>query len=225
MPYLYNSIDKRLDPNIVAEQIGQPDLIDLIQDFLSNQRRSDSDSDTASSSSDTPRFHEMIRVANSAVATFYAPSDISGIGGMRCERIHATGIWRNGPARHDCVFVSTDLAAEGMRGFNIARVKLLFSFQQVNRTYPCALVHWYSHVGDSPDEDTGMWVVEPDYCEDGTHFVSVIHLEAIFRAAHLMPVYGEKFTPTHLSHTQSLDAFRAYYVNKYIDHHAFEIAF
>jgi hypothetical protein len=167
----------------------------------------------------------MIRVFNSAVATFYAPSDISGIGGMRCERIHATDTWRHGPGRHDCVFVNTDSAAEGMRGTDIARVKLLFSFKHEDSTYPCALVHWYSHVEDSPDEDTGMWVVEPDYCEDGTHFVSVIHLDAIFRAAHLMPVYGDKFVPTHLCYTQSLDAFRAYYVNKYIDHHAFEIAF
>ena len=167
----------------------------------------------------------MIRVATSAIATFYAPSDISGIGGMQCKCIHTMDTWQNGPGRHDCDFVSTDLAAEGMHGFNIACMKLLFSFKYNNSTYPCALVHWYSHVGDSVDEDTGMWVVEPDYCEDGTHFGSVIHLEAIFRAAHLMPMYGDKFIPTHLSHTQSLDTFHAYYVNKYIDYHTFEIAF
>jgi hypothetical protein len=227
VPYLYNSIAKQLYPDVVAEQIGQPDLVDLIQHFLSDQccSTSDSDSDTTSSSSDTPEFYGMIRVSTSAVATFYAPSDISGIGGMRYERIHAIDTWRHGPGRHDCVFVNTDSAAEGMRGLNIARVKLLFSFIPEDSTYPYALVHWYSHVGDSPDEDTGMWVIEPDYCEDGTHFASVIHLDTIFRAAHLMPVYGDKFIPPHLSFTQSLDAFRAYYVNKYIDHHAFEIAF
>jgi hypothetical protein len=170
-------------------------------------------------------FYEVIRVYTSAVATFYAPSDISGIGGMRYERIHAVDRWRNGPGRYDCVFVSTDSAAEGMRGFDIARVKLLFSFKHKGTTYPCALVHWYSRVGDSPDKDTGMWVVEPDYGEDGAHFAAVIHLDAIFRAAHLIPVYGDEFVPTHLSFTQTLDAFRAFYVNKYIDHHAFEIAF
>ena len=25
-----------------------------------------------------------------------------------------------------------------------------------------ARVQWYSHCGDKPDEDTGMWTVEPD---------------------------------------------------------------
>jgi hypothetical protein len=91
--------------------------------------------------------------------------------------------------------------------------------------YPCALVHWYSCMGNSPDKDTGIWVVEPDYLKDGTHFTSVIHLDTIFRAAHLMAVYGDKFVPTNLSFIQSLDAFHTYYVKKYIDHHAFEIAF
>src|SRR6266567_488792 len=28
--------------------------------------------------------------------------------------------------------------------------------------YPCALVRWFSRVGDSPDDHTGMWVVQPD---------------------------------------------------------------
>ena len=34
-----------------------------------------------------------------------------------------------------------------------------------------------------------------------------------------------KFVLTHLSFMKSLNAFNTYYVNKYIDHHAFEIAF
>jgi len=225
VPYLYNSIEKQLYPDIIAEQIGQHDLVDLIQDFLSDQCHSDTDSDMTSSSLDTSDFYEMIRVSTSAVATFHAPSDISGIGGMRYERIHAVDTWRHGPGRYDCIFVTTDSAAEGMRGLDIARVKLLFSFKHEGSTYPCALVHWYSRVGDSPDEVTGMWIVEPDYCEDGAPFATVIHLDAIFRAAHLMPVYGDGFVPTHLAFTQSLDAFHTYYVNKYIDHHAFEIAF
>ena len=93
MPYLSNSIEKQLYPDIVAEQIGQPDLVDLIQHFLADQCHSDSDSDTTSSSSDTPDFYEMIRVSTSTVATFYAPSDISGIGGMQYERIHTVDTW------------------------------------------------------------------------------------------------------------------------------------
>jgi hypothetical protein len=38
---------------------------------------------------------------------------------------------------------------------------------------------------NKPDEDTGMWVVEPDFNADGSPLVSVIHLDCILRAATL----------------------------------------
>ena len=146
---------------------------------------------------------------------------------MRCERIHAINAWRNGPGRYDCIFVNTDPSASvgGMLGLDIARVRLIFSFKHEGTTFPCALVHWFSRLGNSHNEHTGMWIVEPDLAEDGTPIASVIHLDTIFRAAHLMPVYGNDAVPKNLSSTQSLNAFNSYYVNKYIDHHAFEIAF
>ena len=146
---------------------------------------------------------------------------------MRCERIHAINAWRNGPGRYDCIFVNTDSSAsvDGMLGVDVARVRLFFSFKHEGTIFPCALVHWFSRLGNSPNENTGMWMVEPNLAEDGTPIASVIHLDTIFRAAHLMPVYGNVAVPRNLSSTQSLDAFDSYYVNKYIDHHAFEIAF
>ena len=52
-----------------------------------------------------------------------------------------------------------------------------------------------------------------------------LHLESIFRAAHLMGVCGEGFVPKTLTADYSLDFFDSFYVNKYVDHHAFEIAF
>jgi hypothetical protein len=156
-------------------------LTSLIQRFLHNQRDSNSDSEPSSSaSSDLPEFYEKITLYTSAVATFHAPSDISGIGGMRYERIRAVDSWRNGPGRYDCVFVSTrvdldsDASAEGMGSFDIARVRLFFSFKHDGVVYPCALVHWFKCLGDSPDENTGMWVVEPEVHEDGTRFASII---------------------------------------------------
>ncbi|KAG2337300.1 hypothetical protein BDR05DRAFT_952748 [Suillus weaverae] len=94
-----------------------------------------------------------------AVATFFAPSDLSGIGSIHYERICAVDMWRNGPGRYDCVFVSTDSSANGMRGLDIARHDGI--------TYPCALVQWFKRVADSPDEITGMWVVELELLEDG----------------------------------------------------------
>jgi hypothetical protein len=142
---------------------------------------------------------------------------------MRCERIHAVDTWRNGASWNDCVFVSTDSTSEGMRGFDIARLRLFFSFKHEGIRYPCALIHWYSHIGDSLDENTGMWVVRPDI-QDGTQSACIVHLDTIFRTAHLLPVYWNKFVPSYLDFSQTLDAFHSYYVNKYIDHHAFKIA-
>ncbi|KAG1805024.1 uncharacterized protein HD556DRAFT_1429137 [Suillus plorans] len=220
---------KRIYADLLADQIGEPELTTHIQQFLHDQLHcSDSNSEAsesgAGSSSALPELHEKITLYTSAIATFFAPSDVSGIGGMRYERIRAVDTWRNGPGRYDCVFISTDPTVEGMRGFDIAQVRLFFSFKHNGVHYPCAFVHWFKHVHDSPDENTGMWVVEPETREDGTRFASVIHLDCIFRAAHLMPVFGHEFVPTYLSYTQTLDAFRTYYVNKYIDHQAFEIA-
>ena len=70
-----------------------------------------------------------------------------------------------------------------------------------------------------------MWVVEPDFHPDGSAFSAVIHLDSILRAAHLIPVFGQDTISTDIPLAYSLDVFSSYYVNKYIDHHAFEIAF
>ena len=112
-----------------------------------------------------------------------------------------------------------------MRGLDVARVRAFFSFVLWGITYPCALVHWFSQVGDEADEDTGMWVVEPDLDETGSPLVAIIHLDTVLRAAHLMGVCGEAFIPKTITSANSLDAFYSFYVNKFIDHHTFEIVF
>lgn len=144
---------------------------------------------------------------------------------MRCERMHTVTSWRHGKPRYDCVLVNTDERELGMRGLSIAHTKLFFSVT-VNRVkYLCALVHWYSQLGDLPDKNTGMWVVEPDILDDGTPRTSVIHLDTIMHLAHLLPIYGEKRAPRGAKYTESLDLFSEFYINKFADHHAFEIVF
>jgi hypothetical protein len=171
-----------------------------------------------------PIINGRFSLYNSAAATFYAPSDPSGTGGMRREHIRATSSWRQGPSRYDCVFVNSNPVLDGLRGLDVVRVLLFFSFQHFDISYPCALVHWYFRVSDKPDEDTGMWVVCPEMDAENQPVISVIHLDCIYRAAHLLGVCGNDFIPKNLLSHHSLDAFSAFYVNKFVDHHAFEIA-
>ncbi|KAJ8586800.1 hypothetical protein M405DRAFT_822808 [Rhizopogon salebrosus TDB-379] len=70
-----------------------------------------------------------------------------------------------------------------------------------------------------------MWIVRPAYNANHSPNLSIIHIDAIYRAAHLIPVYGGQFVSRDLKFYHSYDSFRTYYVNKYADHHAFEIAF
>ena len=145
---------------------------------------------------------------------------------MKKERIRAVRSWRGGPARHDCVFVTVDDSLPGFRGLDVARVLLLFSFKHTDGlVYPCALVSWFVRSSDVPCEETGMWIVEPQMDDHGRRVISVVHLDCVLRAAHLLPVPDDDPIPTRLKHTDTLDVFDAFFVNKYADHHAHEIAF
>lgn len=150
----------------------------------------------------------------SAVATFYAPGDQSGPTGMRHEWIRATPCWWKGTARYDCAYVTSNPDQLGFRGLHAVCIRLLFTFLFLGVYYPCALVEWFTPVGDEPDDVTGMWMVQPEIIDDGTRPSEVIHVDTIFRAAHLEPVYDEKFVPRELTPDVSLDAFAAYYINK-----------
>ncbi|KAF8954137.1 hypothetical protein BDZ97DRAFT_1634965, partial [Flammula alnicola] len=120
-------------------------------------------------------------VYNSARAVFYAPSDLSGLGGLHHERIRSVSSWYGGAAHRDCIFVgNTDAEpdAEGFTNLHVARVFLFFSFNHDGVTYPCALVQWFSAVGDAPDEETTMWMVEPDF-RRSKRSLEVIHLDTV----------------------------------------------
>ena len=65
-----------------------------------------------------------------------------------------------------------------------------FSFHYLGTQYPCAVVHWFDHIGDSPDESTGMWIVRPGYQTRNVWNIAVVHINTIYHAAHLIPVYS-----------------------------------
>ncbi|KAJ7923957.1 hypothetical protein B0H13DRAFT_1602154 [Mycena leptocephala] len=69
-----------------------------------------------------------------------------------------------------------------------------------------------------------MWIVEPEFRGKG-RLVTILHLDSLLRVAHLIPVFGSTHIPIGFSYRYSLDAFKAFHVKKYIDHHANEIAF
>jgi hypothetical protein len=205
----------------LAELLNQPRFPNLLRRFLYDQTHPDVDIDADVPNDDCPNIHTRIYVYHSATARFYAPSDLCGTGGMRRECIRSNPNWRGEFPRYDTVFVETDSERSGMAGLTIARLLLLFSFKDRDIQYPCALVHWLVP-GDTPDPETGMWVVQPEYEGIGRRSLAIIKLDCIARAAHLIPVYGSTILPEDFHFSDTLDSFRAYFVNPYVDHHSHE---
>lgn len=166
-----------------------------------------------------------IKVFPSAVATYHAPSDLSGIGGMHRERIRSTPSWKNGPPRHDCVLLERQRNEPGFKGLLAAQVLLFFSFSYEGEEHACAYVHWFERVGDEPHPVTGMWQVRPDFNEAGNRLASVVSVDNILRGVHLLPVFAEEYTDLTMTFSDTLYAFHTYFINRYSDYHANEIAY
>jgi hypothetical protein len=68
-----------------------------------------------------------------------------------------------------------------------------------------------------------MWMVEPELDRRGERRMNIIHIDTILRGAHPIGIYS--FLPRHFKYSDTLDRFDAFYINKYAEHHANEIAF
>ncbi|KAJ6617527.1 hypothetical protein B0H10DRAFT_1797308, partial [Mycena sp. CBHHK59/15] len=84
--------------------------------------------------------------------------------------------------------------------------------------YRCALVHWLSPHGNSPDDDTGLWVVTAESHGNRHKTMAIIHLDCIAQCTHLLPVYGSPLLPEDFHFSYLLNVFRAFFVNCYADH-------
>ncbi|KAG2089812.1 hypothetical protein BD769DRAFT_1395925 [Suillus cothurnatus] len=94
-----------------------------------------------------PRAQCDVKLAHThPAASFYAPSDPSGVGGMRHEHIHAAPSWRRGPACNDTVLINT-ASEDGINGMDHSQ-----------ETFPCAVVHWFKLIANELNPDTGMWM-------------------------------------------------------------------
>ncbi|KAN0133618.1 hypothetical protein V8E53_008565 [Lactarius tabidus] len=197
----------------LSQELSIPELPQLVNNFLCEQRDGDSIHDSPNHT--CPRFSGRVNVVNRAIATFHAPSDPSNTEGMQQEVIRATSSWFKGMPQYDCIFVNTS---------NEVNMICFFSFVYLGITYPCALVHWFSHISEEWDEDSGMWMVSPDFDRNKNPNLAVIHIDCIFRTAHLVPIFGDSFVPDNITNYNSLDSFKGFYVNCFVDHHAFHIA-
>ncbi|KAG0698493.1 hypothetical protein DFH29DRAFT_810285, partial [Suillus ampliporus] len=192
----------------LSAELTIPHLYNLLHQFLFEQvNPNDQHSPSEVQLASCPQFDGKIQVFNSASSTFYVPSDHSGIGGMRQEHICACPVWRNEAPWYDCVFINTDAGVEGMGGMDIAHVMCFFSFTFEAVLYPCAVVHWFDKANDRPDEDTGMWIIKPSYDTDHSPSVGIIHVDSIYWATHLIPIYGVHPIPQDLKHYHLYDAF------------------
>ncbi|KAG1905765.1 uncharacterized protein F5891DRAFT_1125793 [Suillus fuscotomentosus] len=115
----------------------------------------------------------------------------------------------------------------GIGGMQREHIQSCPKWRNVHACYDCMFINVQPDLegitSDAPDEDTGMWVVQPSF--DGhSPNILVIHIDAIYYTAHLLPVYGVDFIPHAINFLNTLDKFHTFYVNKFADHHAFEIA-
>ena len=206
-------------PLKVMQRLGHPEFPTHLHEFIYYHIISDSSSNASNSIKfNLPTFNDKLNIFTSAVSIFFAPSDLSGIGGMHCECICAMPSWQRGPLWYDPVLINADDDKEGLYGMEVAHVWLFFSFTYNDCTYPCAYIDWYTHEGEGPDADMGMWIVSK-----GIGCSTVIHLDSIIHCTHLIPVYGQPFLPSGLTSSNSLDVFSSHYVSKYADQQMFKI--
>ncbi|KIJ58889.1 hypothetical protein HYDPIDRAFT_177978 [Hydnomerulius pinastri MD-312] len=206
----------------VAAEIGQPSLPELICRFLYDQLYPDDDLAGAEVPlAECPVFQGRVSVYHSASATFYAPSELAGPGGMHRELIRSNPAWLKAYPCFDTVLVQNSDDTEPMGGMIVGRVIRFLSFVHDDVCYPCALMEWLVPSRDVPDPLTGMWVVEPEV-DSGRRTVGLIHTDCIVRACHLIGRYGSDRLPLDFDFTFSLDAFKSFYLNKYADYHSHE---
>ncbi|KAG1851634.1 hypothetical protein DFJ58DRAFT_661567 [Suillus subalutaceus] len=68
-----------------------------------------------------------------------------------------------------------------------------------------------------------MWMVQCSFHLDGSQELSVIHLDTIICALHLLPMFSDQFIDNDVLFHNSLDLFTSFYVNQFVDHNSFDI--
>ena len=117
----------------LATKLDIPQLVDILHRFLQLQLQHDNRNPEDVPLDKCPFYDGPVNVYNSASSMFYAPSDMSGLHGMRCKHMRCSPMWRNAGPHYDCIFVVTNPHVEGMLGLDVTRVLCFFFFIQVPR--------------------------------------------------------------------------------------------
>ncbi|KAF8644289.1 hypothetical protein AX16_008564, partial [Volvariella volvacea WC 439] len=128
--------------------------------------------------------------------------------------------------RYDCAYVVEDQEEVGFRGMNVIQVLCFFSFTYDRILYPCAYVRWFKKVSTIPDRLLGLWQVKVERLNargGGDEVHSIVHLDSMLRAAHLIPNFGSSRIPVNFSYQSTLSTFENFFINSYIDHHSHEL--
>lgn len=199
-----------------------PKLEEMLRCFLYEELTGSNDAQSVELAI-CPSVAGRISLYHLANATFFAPSEISGNGGMHSEVIRANPNWRGECSRYDTVLVQTDSEELGMKGTRVTCVLAFLSVPhpQNAKRIPCALVEWFSLQGAGPSRITGMSVVKPT-THGGRKVWGVIHLDTIIHSVHLLPVFRGVTIPLDFHFLHTLDAFTSFYINKYADYHTHE---
>ncbi|KAI1783349.1 hypothetical protein LXA43DRAFT_903775 [Ganoderma leucocontextum] len=211
------------EPYSVSSTLDEPSLSSHFRRFLHDQLFPEYELAIDRELDDCPELSLCTRIGifTSACAIFYAPSEAAGPGGMHQEFIRCSPRWYSDRPWCDTVFVQTNPDLPGMLGMAIARIRGLFSFVYDDMRYDCAFVDWFELDGDEPDPVTGMWIVKPEV-HQRERVRSIIPINSIIRACHLIGVYGRSSIPVDFHFADSLVAFKRYYVNWFADYHVHE---
>ncbi|TFK96405.1 hypothetical protein BDV98DRAFT_586400 [Pterulicium gracile] len=125
--------------NTLAAYTGHPDLPHLVKVFVWDQFWAKARPGPMPRDFNPLKDCTKFQVFHLAVATFYAPSDYCGVGGMKTERIRCIPNWNGEGARRDYVFAEIDSESsslDGFRGLTVLRAMLFSWFDCVTRNAP-----------------------------------------------------------------------------------------
>ncbi|KAH9947697.1 hypothetical protein B0H21DRAFT_778363 [Amylocystis lapponica] len=110
-----------------------------------------------------------------------------------------------------------------MHGLRVAHVRVIFKLPKVfniETTHPLAYVEWFTPFR-APDKASGLHIVSPS-TRMHQPYAEIVEVNRIVRNCHLIPKYGAQRDPLWSAENVTvLDICKSFYVNPYIDLHAF----